>query len=496
MTKPTLLIYWSRRDLRTLDNPALTAAVQHSVKDKIPMLPLFVLEDFMLDGAPDFQFGYPSRYFLSQALPEFAKEFHNFTILKGKGANSLIDLAKDYTLTVYVNEDVHPFFYKQLHKLKEKNIDVHLYRDQLTIRKDIRTSTDKIYSVFTPYKKASWTEFMNVETVAKIDPKQAHPTTESIPNSVDIQNLEKLFSPDRTMMFDGKILDLEPLVDLPTLDMWYWSEQEAQERFDAYLESGMMSEYGDNRNSLELDVEESMFQGTKFEGKTSRMSLALTWGLISARTLRDSIKQHYKQHFADPFGGGNKGALMYLSELVWREFYKYVLFHRPDVLDTEYQEKFRNLNWITGEEAKKRFLAWITGTTGYPAVDASMRQIASIGWMHNRSRMLVSSILTKNLGIDWRAGQEYFRAALIDWDEASNNGGWQWGASTGADPKPIRIFNPFLQAKNYDSSGSYQKRWLPKNYDYQQMPLVDHKLAREDALKRYRLDHTTEARDY
>ena len=149
------------------------------------------------------------------------------------------------------------------------------------------------------------------------------------------------------------------------------------------------------------------------------------------------------------------------------------------------------------ELARTRFIAWIKGETGYPVVDAAMKQIAETGWMHNRSRMVVASILSKNLGVDWRWGQEYFRAALIDLDEASNNGGWQWGASVGADPKPIRIFNPELQAKNYDASSAYQDRWLGGSSLLRGMttPLIEHKLAREEALKRYGLDKV-EPRDY
>lgn len=167
-------------------------------------------------------------------------------------------------------------------------------------------------------------------------------------------------------------------------------------------------------------------------------------------------------------------------------------------MQTEFQERFRGtIAWVEDAEALRRFTAWVRGETGYPVVDAAMKQIAKTGWMHNRSRMIVASILTKNLGVDWRWGQEYFRAALIDLDEASNNGGWQWGASVGADPKPIRIFNPELQAKNYDASGAYQAKWLGGEniFSRVQVPLVEHKLAREEALRRYGLEKE-EPRDY
>jgi deoxyribodipyrimidine photo-lyase len=140
----------------------------------------------------------------------------------------------------------------------------------------------------------------------------------------------------------------------------------------------------------------------------------------------------------------------------------------------------------------------VQGKTGYPLVDAAMMQLAKTGWMHNRTRMVVASVLTKNLGVDWRWGQEYFRAMLLDLDEASNNGGWQWGASVGADPKPIRIFNPYLQAENYDPQNIYQDKWLGAENIDSTPPLVPHKQAREEALIRYGLsgNKPTPVRDY
>jgi deoxyribodipyrimidine photo-lyase len=204
------------------------------------------------------------------------------------------------------------------------------------------------------------------------------------------------------------------------------------------------------------------------------------------------IQKHYGEQFDNPLSNRvDQGALCFISELIWREFYKYLLFHNPNLLDTEFQKKYRGtISWTPHKEAMRRFEAWIKGETGYPVVDAAMKQLAQTGWMHNRSRMIVASVLTKNLGVDWRWGQEYFRAALIDLDEASNNGGWQWGASVGADPKPIRIFNPELQAKNYDASGKYQDTWLNTEGFMSRpeiTPIIEHKDAREEAKKRYGL---------
>jgi deoxyribodipyrimidine photo-lyase len=233
------------------------------------------------------------------------------------------------------------------------------------------------------------------------------------------------------------------------------------------------------------------------ESGTSRMSLALTWGLVSARQLVAQIQKHYDASFElAPTSGARQNAAHYLSELVWREFYKYLLFHDPALMGTEFQQKFRGtVEWAADAEALRRFTAWICGATGYPLLDAAMRQIAETGYMHNRARMVAASVLTKNLGVDWRWGQEYFRAALVDLDEASNNGGWQWGASVGADPKPIRIFNPELQAKNYDPESTYQERWLPESYRAAPPePIVPHALARTQALARYHL--RVEPRDH
>jgi len=272
---------------------------------------------------------------------------------------------------------------------------------------------------------------------------------------------------------------------VPDLSAWYYSEKEAILRFKKYLNSDGLHFYADRRNYLELDVVE--------DGATSKMSLALVWGLVSSRTLLDLIKKHFAESFNNPLSSRvSEGALTYISELIWREFYRYQLFHHSELMNTEFQIRFReNIDWVPEEIAFERFIAWIKGQTGYSVVDASMKQLSSIGWMHNRSRMIVSSILTKNLGVDWRWGQEYFRASLIDLDEASNNGGWQWGASVGVDLKPIRIFNAELQAKNYDASGAYQKRWLGiENFSLQApiRPIIEHKLAREEALKRYWLN--------
>jgi deoxyribodipyrimidine photolyase len=505
--KTKLIIYWSRRDFRLADNPALFKAIERSKTDKIAFLPLFIVEKYMIAGNPEYQFGYPSKYFLSQAIPVFASHFENFTIFTGTIVNVFEGLCEQFELEIFVNDDVHPDFYKQVLKLQTKGFNVNVYNDQMTVAKDTVSGTGNFYSVFSPFKRAVWKRFLDYPEIGLSIPNQSvlvdenslrlifkmecHPELVSGSKSLNSENILKLFNNSRAMKVGNHVLDLDQLTGKPDLSNWYWSEQQALTRFEVYLKTELLTDYDQNRNSLEDDTASQTFERITIDGKTSKMSLALTWGLVSARILKNKIKDYFSQDFDDLNStSNNQGAMTFLSELIWREFYKYILFHRPQVLHTEFQLKYRNaINWQEDQIALQRFTLWIKGQTGYPAVDAAMNQIAKIGWMHNRSRMMVASILTKNLGIDWRWGQEYFRAVLIDMDEASNNGGWQWGASVGADPKPIRIFNPYLQAENYDKNGLYQNKWLSS--DYNATPIIEHRDARNEAINRYKLNSPT-----
>jgi deoxyribodipyrimidine photo-lyase len=497
MKKP-LIIYWSRRDLRLLDNPALRAASEESLRLGASFLPLFILEDYMLEARTDYQFGYPQRYFLANALPSFSKQFKEFLLVRGKAASYLKTLNEKFSIKVFVNDDVYIDFYTQVNKLKEAGVEVVVYEDALSVPKETRTGEGKLYSVFTPFKKNVWAKFVANTTLPKLAVENLNYLSKNeiadLPNQVEanFDSIFALFSKSRLIKVGDTEIDLSKHTSLPDLSSWYFSESEALMRFKAYLKSGGLDAYADRRDSLELDASGG--------GATSKMSLALAWGLASSRTLTVLIKKHFDEEFDNPFSARvSQGALTFISELIWREFYRYQFFHHPELMDTEFQTRFRGtIAWVPKKEATERFVSWVRGETGYPVVDAAMKQIAVTGWMHNRSRMIVASILTKNLGVDWRWGQEYFRATLIDLDESSNNGGWQWGASVGADPKPIRIFNPELQAKNYDASGAYQKKWLD-NDDFSlsspRLPIVDHKVAREEALRRYGLDKE-EPRDY
>jgi deoxyribodipyrimidine photo-lyase len=485
--KSNLIIYWARRDLRLEDNLALFYATKKARESESLFAPLFILEDYMLEANPKSQFGYPQRYLLSQAIPKFASKLPHFHLIRGKGAGSIIELAQKYNLEIFVNQDIYPDFNTQVNKIKEAGIVVNIFKDRLSVNPETRSQNGSLYTVFTPFKKSVWREFLELQPLDKPDLEGLNyvnsPLLESLqyvnPNP---ENILSLFNSKREFQIDDKIYNLDDYFSLPDLSGWYTSEQEALNLFNDYLISGKLENYNLNRNSLELDISDN--------GQTSRMSLALAWGFVSARKLKDMI-QVYLNFSLEELAVDSKadtGSVTYISELIWREFYAYLLYHQPNLLDIEFQAQYRHtIDWAQGEKAHKRFIAWMTGKTGYPIVDASMEQLAQTGWMHNRSRMIVASVLSKNLGIDWRWGQEYFRASLIDLDDSSNNGGWQWGASVGADPKPIRVFNPYLQAENYDNKDLYQHKWLDESY-YNTIltPIIPHPQARQEAIVRYK----------
>jgi deoxyribodipyrimidine photo-lyase len=496
MSKPLLIIYWIRRDLRLADNPALVAASVASRHLGASFLPLFIIEDYMVEAKPEYQFGYPSRFFLSHALPKFLNNFKTAALVRGKGAGYLIGLSKQFDLKVFVNDDIYIDFYTQIKKIRLAGVDITVTEDALSIDKETRSGEGRLYSVFSPFKKNVWSKFMALKTGTNFSEaglKYADSAViNSLPNRIDSNTdiILSVFDNNRLLKINTEIINLDDLTLRPELKWWYESEAEAVVWFKNYLEIGALDAYAAQRDSLELDAEG--------DGATSKMSLALSWGLVSARILKQMIQEYFGESFDNPFSSRvSAGALSYLSELIWREFYRYQLFHYPELLETEFQNRFRGkIKWVDDVVALERFMAWVKGETGYSVVDAAMKQIATTGWMHNRSRMIVASILTKNLGVDWRWGQEYFRAALLDLDEASNNGGWQWAASVGSDPKPIRIFNPDLQAKNYDASGAYRLKWLgDQTLRAPVYPIVEHRIAREEALSRYGLSKEV-PRDY
>ncbi len=492
-----LHIFWSRRDFRHTDNPALSQATRSAKEESGAFLPIFILEDYMTKGDPHEQFGYPQRAWLSNALPEFSRTFPAFLTLLGKGASCMIDLCTQarshgYEPHVHVNHDIYQDFFTQCKKIRDAGISLSLYRDALTIPSITKTGSGSTYSVFTPFKKAVWNDFLLAPCLASPSLQNLTKPSKDFLNAVGSaidstpENLRKLFSQERTLIVRGErdhIIDLEKLLPEKPLIDDVINEQQAQHRFKKYLNN--ISTYHLDRDNLERDVTHA---------STSHMSTALAWGLVSTRWMKQEIlhHEHLNAEHVSLTQKTHQGATTYLSELIWREFYKYLFLHHKNLMREEFQSRYRGtLSWTEDTQALRYFKAWIQGSTGYPLVDAAMRQLAKTGRMHNRARMVVASVLTKNFGVDWRWGQEYFRAQLIDLDEASNCGGWQWAASVGADPKPIRIFNPQLQAKTHDPQGTYEKYWLGEVYMHNPpQPIIDHKTARMEALSRYHHAYT------
>jgi deoxyribodipyrimidine photo-lyase len=270
-------------------------------------------------------------------------------------------------------------------------------------------------------------------------------------------------------------------------------EAEARRRLEAFAHHPIC-DYADRRDRMDEDG-------------TSKLSTYLRFGMLS---IREAVVRARQAAAEDETCGNEGGAATWLDELIWREFYLTILYHFPRVRRESFRSEYHNLEWRNDAEA---FARWQEGRTGYPVVDAAMRQLLETGWMHNRARMIVASFLTKDLLIDWRWGEKHFMQHLVDGDPASNNGGWQWAAGTGTDAAPyFRIFNPVLQGKKHDPEGDYVRRWVPElrevpdayiqepwtmsdaeqaeagcviGEDYP-APIVDHKQARARTLAAYK----------
>ncbi|MGL4759674.1 MAG: FAD-binding domain-containing protein [Patescibacteria group bacterium] len=449
-------IFWNRSDHRLLDNPALFYSTKDSIERGVEHLSIFIIDPHFLDNPL-----YARRLkFLIKILKEFSKTI-KIDIIIDNPKNYFEQLAKQYQINVFVNADFEPYGRKRDLELsessKESGFKIMFFNDKISVDVNKRTGAGKIYSVFTPFKKSVIREFLEVKSLPNVElcaVKQI-----SLQKSIDLDEVGKTIQ-------DLSITVLDEVINLSELDAeleydWYTSEAEAIKTLNNFLENNY-SGYDQNRDVLSK--------------QNSQLSIALKWGLISSRIIKDSILKFDKNALESTF----------ISELIWREFYKYLLYHYPLLLNQEFQSKFRFNNnlWVSKEDQLNRFKDWIHSRTGYPIVDAAMSQITKEGFMHNRARMIVGSILTKNLGVDWRLGQEYFRAMLLDLDEASNNGGWQWSASVGADPKPIRIFNPYIQDEKFDPDNLYKEKYL-KLKEYNLNPIIEHARARDEAKVRY-----------
>ena len=432
------VLFWFRRDLRLADHPALLAAAEQARSLGRPIVPLFVVEDgLMASGGPNRQ------AYLARTLTALDAEIGGtLTLRRGRPEDVVPAVAAEVgATTVFATGDCAP--YGRRRDARVADALAMAGRTLTRIGSPYAVSPGRVltggggpYRVFTPFRRG-WS---------------AHgwPQPIGVTSGVTWASVDSEMAP----------VELEPVPESVTADLPAAGEQAAGDLIDRFLD-GPVSTYGDDRNRPDLDG-------------TSRLSPHLRFGTVHPRQLLVRI----------PSGPSGE---TFRSELAWREFYADVLWHRPDSAWTSLSPVGVNLRSDTGPGADARFDAWTEGRTGFPLVDAGMRQLRDEGWMHNRVRMLVASFLIKDLHLEWQRGAAHFLDLLIDGDLASNNFGWQWVAGTGTDAAPFyRVFSPDRQSERFDPDGAYVNRYVPEHGtpDYPD-PIVDHAAERIEALARW-----------
>ena len=420
---------WFRRDLRTEDQTALF----YSLQQEEQVLPLFIFDRHILDALEDKTDARVSFIHaqITSLKAFFEQQGSSMLVRYGHPEQVFQELLTEYEVqSVYTNRDYEPYAQSRDSQveslLREKNIPFLSFKDQVIFEPgEIVNGSGEFYKVFTPYSK-NWLEKFRTTRV------QPLPTA----------NWKNL-------------VQTSPL-PIPTLsDMGF--APSPIEIPSSQLDEEIVRHYEERRN----------FPAQR---GTSRLGIHLRFGTLSIRKL--ALK-------------ASSLNATYMNELIWREFYAMILGNAPQVVDRAFKPQYDRIPWRNNEA---EFEAWCAGTTGYPIVDAGMRELNATGFMHNRVRMIVASFLTKHLLIDWRWGEAYFAKKLLDFELASNNGGWQWAAGTGTDAQPyFRVFNPDSQTEKFDKDLVYIKKWIPEfgTASYPN-PIVDHKLARNRAIETYK----------
>ena len=420
-------IFWHRRDIRIDDNAGLYKALTNS--DEV--IPVFIFDTTILSKLPSND---QRVLFIYQEIKRLKKEYQGYNsdlqVYYGEPAEIIPAISIDLKITkVYTNRDYEPLALERdkivFEKLKEINVEFIGAKDHVIFEKDeIMKSDATPYTIFTPYSK-KWKEKVtdsHFSTFQTIDFIEHLSTLKQVK---DIISLEE-------MGFDTVIFHTYPNRD---------------------ISMGIISSYEN-------------FRDIPSKNATTRLSIHLRFGTISIREL---AKVAYRTNEK------------YLNELIWRDFYQMIIYHFPASVHSSFKKKYDQIEWVNNED---EFYKWCEGKTGYPIVDAGMRELNETGFMHNRVRMIVASFLTKHLLIDWRWGEAYFAAKLLDYELASNIGGWQWASSSGCDAAPyFRVFNPLLQQQKFDKDFSYIKKWVKEfnTADYPS-PIVNHEFARERVL--------------
>lgn len=424
-------IFWHRRDLRIEDN----AGLYYALSDEYPVLPIFIFDQNILEKLED---PCDARVtFIHDYLTKIKKQYNlaggELKVYFGRPIEVYKSIIKEFDIqSVYTNRDYEPYANERDQAIEEllktHGINFYSFKDQVIFeRREILTDAGEPYKVFTPYKRR-WLEKF-----------QKTGGQEFLSNSL-LKNLVKAS--------EEQIISLEDL-GFKRSEISYPSE---------IIHDKILENYGEKRDFPALNA-------------TSKLGVHLRFGTVS---IRSCVKRAVE-----------KKAEVWLSELIWREFYMMILAHYPEVVDQSFKSQYDRIKWLNDEVKFKR---WCEGKTGFPIVDAGMRELNATGYMHNRVRMVVASFLTKHLLIDWRWGEQYFAAKLLDFELSSNNGGWQWAAGTGTDAQPyFRVFNPESQQEKFDQEAKYIKKWVPEyGTPHYVKPIVDHKTARVRAIETYK----------